>query len=178
MGETTMAEGYLGQIIGVGFKFAPLGWMVCDGSLLSIAGNEALFGLLGTRYGGDGVSTFAIPDLRGRLPIHQGQGAGLSNHDPGQAGGEENVRLDQANIGHTHSLMASGTPGTVNTPDGMALAVNPSTKVNIYGAGPANTIFDMGALWFAGDGQPHENRQPYLVINFIICVQGVFPSRP
>jgi microcystin-dependent protein len=172
-----MAEGYLGQIIGVGFKFAPLGWMLCDGSLLSISGNETLFALIGTTYGGNGQTNFAIPDLRGRIPIHQGQGAGLSNHDPGHAAGVENVTLLQGNIGHTHSLMASATPATVNTPDGMALAVNPSTKVSVYADGPQNTVFDMGALWSAGDGQPHENRQPFQVINFIICVQGAFPPR-
>ena len=177
-----MAEAYLGQIIGVGFKFAPVGWAVCDGSLLSISGNEGLFSLLGTRYGGDGITTFAIPDLRGRIPIHQGQGVGLSNYDLGQKGGGETQGLLEMNIGsHTHTLMAAAPPAepTVSPDPGptRALTTNQNAKVNLYGEGAADVVFGLGALWSAGYGQPHENRQPFQVINYIICLAGLYPSQ-
>lgn len=178
-----MAEAYLGQIIAVGFKFAPPGWALCDGSPLLISGNEALFSLLGTRYGGDGVKTFALPDLRGRLPIHQGQGAGLANYDVGQNGGEETCTLTNNNTGHTHSVMTAALPDTppktITAVPGptVTLTKNLNAKVSLYADANPNQAFNNGALWAAGQGQAHENRQPFLVINFIICTAGIYPSQ-
>lgn len=182
-----MATPYMGMITAVAFKAAPINWMLCDGSLLPIAQNTALFALIGTTYGGDGQTTFAIPDLRGRVPIHQGQGPGLPNYTLGDAAGAESVGLVSSNAGHSHTLMAAAKPPTPPTPEPV-LTSDPSparallevvdTRVLAYADGPADVVFDMGAMWDAGNSQAHENRQPFQVINFIICVEGIFPSRP
>jgi microcystin-dependent protein len=183
-------ESYIGQIIAVGFKFEPLNWMVCDGRLLDIQQYSPLFQLIGTTYGGDGNVKFAIPDLRGRLAVHQGQGFELSNYTIGQNGGEEYHQLSSGEFGHTHPLMATvrvvndptkpiktPTPVTPTPSSTVALTTNLNNKVQIYDPGPPDTPFNLGALYYAGQGIPHENRQSFQVINYIICVQGIYPTR-
>src|SRR5262245_2996958 len=122
-----MSQPYIGEIRMVGFNFAPLGWALCNGQLLAISQNTALFSLLGTTYGGNGQTTFALPDLRGRIPIHQGQGPGLSNRVLGEVGGQESVALTSQQMpAHTHALLASPSPGTTISPVGSTWASSPS----------------------------------------------------
>lgn len=169
-----------------GFNFAPVGYNLCNGQLLSIAQNTALFSLLGTNYGGDGVSTFGLPDLRGRLPIHQGQGPGLSSYIVGQVGGQEAVTLITSELpAHTHGLQAVSSAGTTNLPSGAYLAPGPSTgsgpnatSLNTYTATTTPLVsLNAASIQAAGGGQPHNNIQPYLCVTYIIAMQGVFPSR-
>ncbi len=171
---------YLGMIGLFGFNFAPRGWMLCEGQILSIAQNTALFSLLGTTYGGNGVTTFALPDLRGRVPNGQGQGPGLSSYQMGQASGTEHVTLIQTQMPqHNHSLNVSSSPATSNNPAGSVLAVSADANegvVNTYGT-VINATASPQAIGIAGGNQPHENMQPYLTMNYSIAVQGIFPSR-
>lgn len=172
----------------MGFNFAPVGYALCDGQLLSIQQNSALFSLLGTFYGGDGVSTFGLPNLQGRVPIHQGSGAGLSSYTVGQVGGQETVTLlTQQMPAHTHALGAFNGAGNTSIPTGAYLAQGPSTgsgpnatALNTYnpnsGATPLLNL-NAGAIQTAGGGQPHNNIQPYLCVTYIIALQGVFPAR-
>jgi microcystin-dependent protein len=156
-------------------NFAPQGWALCDGRLLPIQQNTTLFQLIGTTYGGDGISNFALPDLRGCSPMHQGQGPGLSHRDLGEHGGEEIVTLDLSQIpGHTHQMTASNG-ASAHTPKDNRLGESASAK--IYG--PPGNLVPMAAVAVSptGASQPHNNRQPYLVLNFIIALQGLFPSR-
>jgi microcystin-dependent protein len=167
---------YVGQIIMVGFNFAPLGWMLCDGSVLPISENETLFILIGTTYGGDGQQTFALPDLRGRVPVGVGQGSGLTNRIIGQSFGVETVPLTVNQLpSHQHVVnpAASQNEPTSDRPD------NHYPAVGGYYAGTTNSNSPMGAptLGAAGGGQPHNNIQPVLGINFIISLFGVFPSQ-
>ena len=161
---------FLGQIILFAGNFAPRGWALCDGQLLAIASNTALFSILGTTYGGDGRTTFALPDLRGRIPIHEGHGPGLSNYALGQKGGAENVTLTVAQLpNHNHSLAMNGEGASTKQAGYLAAG-------EIYGetadkSAPANTISN------AGGNQPVSNIQPYLAVNYIIALQGIFPSR-
>jgi microcystin-dependent protein len=173
-----MAQPFVGQILAVGFNFAPVGWMLCSGQTLPIDQFQALFALIGTTYGGDGVTTFALPNLSGRVPVNQGQGPGLSNYVLGQTGGSENVTLTSAQVGaHTHSLNASSQTGSTATPGTtVALAQNAQSLVNIYVAPPPNTAMG-NAIGPAGNNLPHENRQPLLAINYIIALEGIFPSQ-
>lgn len=165
---------FLGEIKMVGFNFAPVGWALCDGQLLSIAQNTALFSLLGTTYGGDGVRTFALPDLRGRVPVHQGQGPGLSPYNTGQAAGSETVTLTTNQMPtHTHQANASSSGATQPTPQGNVWA---ASRTDLYNATP-NAAMSTQAIGTAGGSQPHPNIQPYLCVNFIIALQGVYPSR-
>lgn len=175
-----MADPYLGQIIAVGFNFAPLGWELCKGQALPIAENPALYQLIGTTYGGDGLTTFNLPDLQGRLEVSQGQAQGRSNYIVGQPGGSENVTLTAAqNAGHSHSLMASAQTGTTTTPDStMALANNSASQVDMYDKVAPTTALKSDSITSTGSGGPHENRQPYLVINYIIAVAGQYPPQP
>lgn len=163
-------EPFLGQIMLVGFNFVPRGWASCSGQLLSIAQNSALFSLLGTQYGGNGQTTFALPDLRGRTPVHQGNGPGLSNYTPGDAGGTESVTLTTNNLPpHAHSLNGPAAEQTTDRPSGkVAPAVG-----GAYGV-PSEIP---GTTGVAGNGQPVENRSPYLVMNYVIALEGIFPSR-
>jgi microcystin-dependent protein len=175
-----MADPFVGQIITVGFNFAPLGWLVCDGSRYPISEYSVLYTLLGTTYGGDGVTTFAVPDLRGRVAVCQGQGPGQSDYVLGQTGGAENVTLGPDQIGaHGHGLLASAETGTFNTPGAtMALAVNGQTAVNMYGKGEPDVTLAPGSIEATDVAAlPHENRQPLQVINHIICWAGVFPQQ-
>ncbi|MGA9494120.1 MAG: tail fiber protein [Mycobacterium sp.] len=171
-----MSDPFVGEIRMFGFNFAPQGWALCDGQLLSISQNEALFALLGTTYGGDGTTTFALPNLQSRVPIHQGHGVGLSTYVAGQAGGKEIVTLTAAQMPkHTHSVKASSSAATSNTPEGSALAQSAS---HIYTAAPdTSTVMNANMLGDAGGSAPHTNIQPYLAVNFCIALAGIFPSR-
>ena len=170
-----MSEPFLGQIIIVGFGFAPRGWAFCNGQILSIAQNTALFALLGTTYGGDGQTTFALPNLQGRMPMHLGQGPGLSPRTQGEVGGEENVTLNQNQMPvHSHTLNASGNIATTDSPANALLAR--SVRATIYGS-PASATLSPQSIAAAGGNQPHDNMPPYLVLNYCIALEGIFPSR-
>lgn len=167
-----MAQPYVGEIRMFAGNFAPAGWMFCEGQLLPISENETLFQLIGTTYGGDGESTFALPDLRGRVPIHQGNGFILA-----ETGGAEEVTLTQQQIpSHVHPLLASTAVGAAVSPAGNVLAASGSG--NVYRPGPASASAAMSAqsVWPAGGSQPHTNLQPYLCVNHIISLFGIFPS--
>ncbi len=161
------------------FNFAPKGWAFCDGQLLPISQNTALFSLLGTTYGGDGKSTFALPNMQGCAPMHPGQGPGLSQHYLGEQGGSETVTLISSEIpAHTHQLSGSvedGTQGSLT--NGVTLAT--SVGGQLYQTNPSSNNVSMApsSLAPAGGSQPHNNMQPYLTANFCIAMQGVFPPR-
>ena len=180
-----MAEPFLGEIEAFPFNFAPKGWAFCAGQLLPINQNQALFALLGTTFGGNGTTTFALPDLRGRIANAFGQGPGLGNYNLGQTGGEETHTLTLAQMpagGHSHTVTArhNGQTGGANVPsDAVTLGSGYASEtgspvVNIYG--PAPPTVPMGSLAPVG-GQPHENRMPFLGLNYCIALQGIFPSR-
>ncbi len=176
---------FLGQISLLGCNFAPLGWAFCQGQLLPISQNTALFSLLGTTYGGNGVNTFALPDLRSRAPIGFGQGAGLSDYALGDVGGEETVPISASTYPtHSHVLSAAAGAATGNAPTGLIEAAGQSAgrggtvNLALYSASGAATSLAPGALTSApGGSQPHNNLQPYLALNFCIALQGIFPSR-
>ena len=172
-----MAEPFIGQIQAFGFNFAPKGWAFCNGQIMSIAQNSALFALIGTMYGGDGTTTFALPDLRGRVALNQGQGPGLSSYAIGQISGQETVTLLQTEM-PTHSHIVNGYSDTGNdlVPTGSVPAI-PSNGDNIYYTGSPNTQMNSQMIGIAGGSQPHENRQPFLVLNWCIALVGIFPSR-
>jgi microcystin-dependent protein len=174
-----MSQPYVGQIIAVGFSFAPAGWLACNGQLIPISQYEVLFQLIGTTYGGDGQTTFALPNLCGRAVINQGQGQGLSNYVIGQQSGTEQVALTANQVGsHSHALMASTQTGSTNTPSSsVALAQNAQTLVNEFSTAAPTTTLAPSSISVSGSSVPHENRQPYLAINYIIAYEGVFPSR-
>jgi microcystin-dependent protein len=171
-----VSEPFVGEIRMFGFNFPPQGWALCDGQLLSISQNAALFSLLGTTYGGDGESTFALPDLRSRVPVSQGQGDGLSSYAEGQAGGTETVTLAAAQMpAHTHAVNASSSPAASERPAGRVLARSPDHS---YIPEPdTDTVMNAKMIGAAGNSQPHDNIQPYLALNFCIALQGVFPAR-
>ena len=168
---------FIGQIVMFGGSFAPRAWALCDGQLLAIAQNNALFSILGTTYGGDGRTTFGLPDLRGRVPIHAGNGAGLSNYRLGQKGGAENVTLTEAQLPpHQHTINAVAGTGNTSDPTAAHFA-NTGDWDNEYSTAPVTVTMNPGAVASAGSGQQHPNVQPYQVINFIIALQGTYPSR-
>jgi microcystin-dependent protein len=170
-----MAEAYLGEIRMFGFNFAPSGWAMCNGQTLPISQNTALFALLGTTYGGNGTSTFALPNLQSSVAIHQGQRAGLSPYVIGQTGGQENVTLTSPQIpAHAHPVLANAATASGSRPAGSVLA---RTTADIYAAAPDGTAMNAGMIGNTGGSQPHPNIQPYLVVNFCIALQGIFPSR-
>lgn len=165
---------FLGQIQLFGFGFAPRGWAACEGQLLSISANTALFSLLGTTYGGDGKTTFGLPDLRGRVPLHQGQGPGLSSYVLGEVGGAEQVTLTADQVGrHNHGVQGSAT-GASKSPSGSVPAYNDASPS--YGA-PDGTAMSANMTQPNNGGNPHENRQPYLAMNWCIAVDGIYPPR-
>ena len=171
-----MADPFMAEIRIFPFNFAPKGWAWCNGQLIPISQNTALFSLLGTTYGGDGKSTFALPNLQGRAPMHPGQGPGLSLHDLGETGGAETVTLlESENSAHPHTLLASALPADQPVPTGNYTAT-PSAD-NIYGGAAFPIEGDASALSIAGGSQPHNNMQPYLTVNFCIAMQGVYPPR-
>ncbi|ROU06598.1 phage tail protein [Lysobacter enzymogenes] len=175
-----MSEPYLGEIRLFGFGRVPQGWFACNGQLVSIAENDALYALLGTTYGGDGISTFGLPDLRGRIPVHQGQGPGLSNYVLGQRSGTESVTLiGQQMPQHTHTLVATTLTATAKTPaatlelgalNGDVLYVTDTSGAAAFAANPLS----VGAV---GGTQPHENQMPTLTAQYCIAQYGVFPSQ-
>ncbi len=169
-----MSQPFLGSITLFGGNFAPRGYMFCQGQILAISQNSALFALIGTTYGGDGQTTFALPNLAGRAAIHQGTGPGLSNYSIGQTAGVETVTLIANQLpAHTHTATASNAVGG-GGPAG-AVWAQPSSG-QPYGATP-NVAMNAAALTAAGGNQPHENMMPFLALNFIIAVEGIFPSR-
>jgi len=175
-----MSEPFIGEIRMVGFNFAPRGWALCDGQLLPIAQNQALFALLGVTYGGNGTTTFGLPDLRGRVPVHQGDGPATSPYVIGQSGGTETVTLLTTQIpAHTHALAGfNGTPTTSN-PSGAFIASAQTTDGNAVNsfAPSANAVLSPASVGASGGSQPHNNIQPYLCVNFIIATTGIFPTR-
>jgi microcystin-dependent protein len=171
-----MADPFVAEIRIFPFNFAPKGWAWCDGQLLPLSQNTALFSLLGTTYGGNGKSNFALPDLQGRAPMHPGQGPGLSLHDLGETGGSETVSLLESEIpAHTHTMRAAAEAGEENDPAGAALGVTIGNT--LYNNGNTLAALAPEALAPAGGDQPHNNLQPYLTFYFCIALQGVFPPR-
>jgi microcystin-dependent protein len=166
-----------------GFNFAPTGWALCNGQTMSISQNSALFALLGTTYGGNGVSTFNLPDLQGRVPIHQGSGAGLSTYVIGQNGGTENVTLLTTQVpAHNHTIgvnnqAATSADPTGNLPSEISNGARPPVFTPLYSSAGATGTFANNAVSIVGGNQPHPNLQPYLTVNFIIALVGIFPSR-
>jgi microcystin-dependent protein len=165
-----MAQPYVGEIRIFAGNFAPAGWMFCEGQLLPISEYETLFNLIGTTYGGDGQSTFGLPDLRGRIPIHQGNGFNLA-----QSGGVETVTLTVQQIPtHSHALMASSAGANQTSPSNNVLA---KPDKNLYRPGPSAVAMSPLDVGITGGSQPHNNFQPYLCVDFIISLFGIFPSQ-
>ena len=175
-----MSQPYIGQILAVGFNFAPVDWHICDGTLLSISDYSPLFNLIGTTYGGNGTTNFALPDLRSRTAIHQGTGPGLSPYVLGQAGGTESVSVNATQTpGHSHTLNTSSKPAGASVP-GSSVALASVTSPTPYIAPPTSGIISLLPASigpYPGGSQPHENRQPFLAINYIIALYGVYPSQ-
>jgi microcystin-dependent protein len=172
-----MSEPFLAEIRVMPYNFAPQGWAQCDGQLMSISQNTALFSLLGTNYGGNGVTTFGLPDLRSRFAMHAAQGPGLSPRFLGEIDGSATVTLLATEMpAHSHGLMAGITPAST-APDGNVMAPTATGGGNVYHAPGTTTTMAAAAISPAGSSQPHENRQPYLALNFCIALQGVFPAR-
>ncbi|WP_028612126.1 phage tail protein [Paenibacillus harenae] len=166
-----MSETFIGDIRLFGFGFAPRGWALCQGQTLSIQQNSALYSIIGTTYGGDGVTTFKLPDLRGKTPVHTGNGVML-----GQSAGEENHTLAVNEMpAHHHAAMASAQPSTVYTPAGSSWAPL-ATGTNSYSQTP-DTTMSPNAIAQAGGSAPHTNMQPYLAMNYCICINGYYPTR-
>ena len=173
------AEPFVGEIMMFGGNFCPRGWMNADGQLLPINQNEALFSILGTMYGGDGRTQFGLPDLRGRVALHAGQGPGLSQKRQGQKGGAERHTLKIAEMPrHQHALNATRGGANQQSPTGNQLAQQ-SRKSRIYAPFDANnqTPMNANAIGAAGNGQPHNNLQPFLTLRYCVAVQGIYPSR-
>lgn len=167
-----MGQPYVGEIRMFAGNFAPVGWMFCEGQLLPISDNETLFTLIGTTYGGDGQSTFALPDLRGRIPIHQGNGFAFA-----QAGGDEQVTLTVNQIpAHGHPFSASNNGGTSSNAQGSDICSSPSINLYLEGQSPDVNLHP-AVVASAGGSQPHTNFQPYLCVDFIISLFGIFPSQ-
>lgn len=172
-----MDQAFLGMIALFGFNYAPRGWAFCNGQLLQIAQNSALFSLLGTMYGGDGRTTFALPNLQGRVPIHFGQAPGTSQYQIGQAGGTETTTLVVQNLPpHNHPLNAVSETGETSDPTG-ALLGNTGALDKEYRISGTGVVMNANAIGNTGGGQPANNMQPYLVVNYCIALQGIYPSR-
>ncbi|MCR9015319.1 phage tail protein [Aquiflexum gelatinilyticum] len=181
-----METPYIGQIMVVGFNFAPRGWALCDGQLLPIAQNTALFSLLGTTYGGNGQTTFALPDLRGRMALHPGQGPGLPDYSLGQMAGAPSTTLLVTNLpSHNHQIQVSSADGTQSNP-GNAFPAN-ANVIPERGADPigvnahasnSNTTMNPSMVGNAGGGQPINNMPPYLAVYHVIALEGIYPPRP
>jgi microcystin-dependent protein len=174
-----MSDPFVAEIRMFPGNFAPKGWAFCNGQLLPISQNTTLFSLLGTTYGGNGTSNFALPDLQGRAPMHPGQGPGLSLRDLGEEGGQETVTLAVQEIPlHNHTANASTNPTNTQSPAGAVWSKEIGAGFLDYGGLTGNNQMSPAALAPTGGGQPHQNMQPYLTVNFIIALQGVFPPRP
>jgi microcystin-dependent protein len=179
-----MSDQFLAEIRVFPFNFAPLNWATCDGQLLPIGQNAALFSLLGTNFGGDGRSNFALPNLQASVPVNMGQGPGLSPYDLGTTGGTQTVPLQSNQVpSHNHTVTASTTDATSANPSGNVYAkgqwVNGSQKgdISLYTKSASTTTLGPNAVGNAGSGQPHNNMMPYLTLNFCIALQGIFPAR-
>jgi microcystin-dependent protein len=174
-----MTEPFVAEIRIFGFNFAPTGWATCDGQLMPISQNTALFSLLGTTYGGNGVTTFALPNLPGSAPLHPGQGPGLSLRDLGEIGGEQAVTLLQSEMpAHAHTAQGNSNAGGQGPANNTWADAN-QRGISTYAQGSApNAQMSPGALTIAGSSLPHNNMMPYLTVNFCIALQGIFPSRP
>lgn len=183
---SNMVDAYLGEVRIFSGAYAPEGWALCNGSLLDVANNQALFALLGNRWGGNGVNQFAVPDLRGRLPIGQGTGTGLTPRVLTQSGGVEGVALDSSTIpAHSHVFNTLSTPATTG-----ALVASSNTLSYAEGVGglktymdnatasPSEVSFSSASVTSAGSGQAHWNVMPSFVVNYIICTEGIYPDRP
>lgn len=175
-----MSDPYVGEIRLFAGTFAPANWAFCDGSLLSISQNTALFSLLGTTYGGNGTSTFALPDLRGRVPVHMGFGPGLSNYALGQQGGSENVTLTSQQLPtHTHTAKCATTNnlGTQSSPAGNYWSTDGGANTEAYNSASDNSAMAASVVGPTGGSQPHNNMQPFQVVNYIIALNGIYPPR-
>jgi microcystin-dependent protein len=174
-----MSDQFVAEIRIFPFNFAPTGWAFCDGQLLPLSQNTALFSLLGTTYGGNGKSNFALPDLQGRAPMQPGQGPGLSLHDLGETGGSETVTLLESEIpSHTHQMRAANEASTTNAPAGALVGRPFGRGNNIFTTATANLVaMAPEKVAPAGGDQPHNNMQPFLTLSFCIALQGVFPPR-
>lgn len=173
-----MSECFVGEIRMFGGNFAPRNWAMCNGQLLPVSQNDALFSLLGTIYGGDGRTTFALPDLRGRVPIHMGHGPGLSDRKIGQRFGSEGVTLTTQELpNHTHGLTVESAAGTSNNPANNVLGASTNT-VQIYNSGPGAPVsMNAAAVGNTGGSRSHSNLMQTLCVNFIIALYGIYPSR-
>lgn len=170
-----MAQPYIGEIRIFAGNFAPAGWAFCDGSILSISQNDTLFSLIGSTYGGDGQKTFALPDLRGRIPIHMGQGPGLGTYLLGQAGGVETVTLTTNQIpSHNHQMLGQTKRGNTNRPNNAVWAKSTLRQFS-NSPGTAQPMHS-NIVSPSGGSQPHDNMMPYLTIHFIISLYGIYPS--
>ena len=170
-----MSEPFVGQITMFAGNFAPRGWAFCDGQLMAVNQNDALFSLYGTIYGGDGRTTFGLPDLRGRTPIHAGPGPGLTNHRLGSKGGQETVTLTTSEMpSHDHAFNASNDIATIHEAAGKVFAVAPA---NFYEDQERNVNLNTGSITNTGGNRSHNNIMPYLCIHFIVALFGVYPSR-
>jgi len=170
-----MSSPFIGEIRMFGGNFAPAGWAFCNGQLMAISENDALFTLIGTTYGGDGQSTFGLPDLQGRLPMHMGTGPGLTTRTIGEMGGVESVTLTTNQIPvHTHVPLAVSTNGNQSTPQNGVWAGAPDSR---YSSGAPNLAMNPSLVGAAGGSQPHDNLMPFLAISFIISLFGVFPTQ-
>jgi microcystin-dependent protein len=173
-----MASPFLAEIKMFGGNFAPRGYAFCNGQILAISQNTALFSLLGTTYGGNGISTFALPNLQGRVPLHWGQGPGLSNYVLGEVIGAETVTLLSTQIPqHTHALNVNGNAGTDGVPASSMVLAASTARDKVYSTSAANTTLAPQAIGLTGGSQPHSIVQPVLAVSFIIALQGIFPSR-
>lgn len=172
-----MADQFVGEVRLVGFNFAPVGWATAAGQLLPISQNTALFSLLGIFYGGDGRSNFALPNLQGNVPIAQGQGPGLSPRDIGETGGEQSVTLLVSEVPqHTHTVQSAGGRTDQASPIGNAIG-DPKQAGTYYASGAPDSPMSPAAISNFGSNQPHNNMMPYLVLNWVIALQGIFPAR-
>jgi microcystin-dependent protein len=170
-----MSEPFVGEIRMFAGNFAPSGWSLCDGQLLAVSQNDALFSLLGTIYGGDGRTTFGLPDLRGRIPIHTGSGPGLSTRQLGAKGGAENVTLTTNQLpSHTHPVKGTNDIGNSTEPAGRLPAS--SNTIDLYVSTAPTVDFNAAAVPGTGGSQSHNNLMPFLCINFIIALVGIYPS--
>lgn len=170
-----MSDPFVGEIHMFAGNFAPRGYAFCEGQLIQISQNVELFSLLGTIYGGDGYTTFALPDMRGRIPLHAGSGPGLSYRTLGQMGGAESVTIDTNHMAsHTHKLQAANTTPNQSAPEGKVLS---QTTPKVYATTTPTADMNPGAIEVTGGNQRHDNMMPYLCVNFIIALQGAYPSR-
>lgn len=171
-----MGSPYIGEIRMFGGLFAPLNWAFCNGASIAISQNDALYNLIGTTYGGDGVNTFQLPDLQGRVPVHQGQGPGLSNYALGQKAGTETITLTTQQLpSHMHYAFGAAGGNATSNPSGAAWG---NSGINNKSFGPTATgVMNNGSLSMTGGSQPHDNLMPFLVISFIISLYGIYPTQ-